>query len=209
MSDRRQCVCVNNVVSSSQLVTCGVPQGSILGPLLFIIYFNDIVNCSRLIYFIIFADDTTLFFSAPKLESLISIINSELSNVDTWFKVNKLSLNTQKTKFMLFGSKAKPSVDGLLNVYINGVKIEQVSHVKFLGVLVDEKLSWKHHISSLSSILSRNIGILSRVRYKLPVEAMVLLYNTLILPYLNYCNIVWGGANKSNLDQLIKLQKRQ
>ena len=93
LSNRRQYVSVNGIDSSWKTVTCGIPQESILGPLLFLLYNNDIVNCSQIIHFIIFADDTTLFFSGEDIATLIDTINCELKKLLCWFKANKLSLN--------------------------------------------------------------------------------------------------------------------
>ena len=107
LSNRSQYVTLNNVSSDLQNITCGVPQGSILGPLLFLIYVNDIVKCSQILQFILFADDTNLFYSSNCIDELLCTVNYELNNLCNWFKANKLSLNIDKTKFILFGRKGK------------------------------------------------------------------------------------------------------
>lgn len=118
-------------------VSCGVPQGSILGPLLFIIYINDLVNVSRILNLVLFADDTNLFASGDDITTLCSNINVELHKFNVWFRINKLSLNLSKTNYMIFTNKSCPDV----TLSMNNTKIDRVYVTKFLGVLVDEKLS--------------------------------------------------------------------
>ena len=208
LSNRKQCVILNGVTSSLKSITHGVPQGSILGPLLFILYINDIVNCSDLLLFILFADDTNLFFSGNDIWKLKEIVNSELINVSNWFRANKLSLNTKKTKFILFGNKQIPDLVNKFSVSIDGYLLEQVQHTKFLGVFIDAKLNWKTHIEYIAMKISKGLGALGRVRNILPQNAMLMLYNTMVSPYLTYCNIVWGTANASALQRLVVLQNR-
>ena len=105
LSNRRQYVCMGGANSGPREVACGVPQGSVLGPLLFLIYINDIANCSSLLHFILFADDTNLFFSHPDINHLHSTINSELDKLSDWFIANRLSLNIKKTNYIMFGYK--------------------------------------------------------------------------------------------------------
>ena len=209
LSGRQQCVSINNVTSNYESICCGVPQGSILGPLLFLIYVNDIVNCSDLSYFILFADDTNILFSGDNLDKLIVTINSELEKLSIWFKANKLSLNLKKTNFITFGGKEyRNSNHNVCDIQIDTVKIEQVFSVKFLGVVIDERLSWRDHISSLSKIISKNIGIINKVKYILSTDVLMTLYNALVLSHLSYNCLVWGWASTSALDHISKLQKR-
>ena len=148
LSNRRQCVSLAGVKSSLKPITHGVPQGSILGPLLFILYINDIVNCSDYLIFILFADDTNLFYSCQNILQLIEIANRELAKLSQWFRANKLSLNVKKTNYILFGNKHLPPIEAL-NVSIDGNSLQRVISTKFLGVFIDEKLNWKIHIDHL------------------------------------------------------------
>jgi Reverse transcriptase (RNA-dependent DNA polymerase) len=185
-----------------------VPQGSILGPLLFLIYINDIVNCSKILKFILFADDTNLFHSHKDAFELMKSINIELSKLSDWFRANKLSLNVKKTNYILFGKKRLPNFDQNFELIIDGNRLERVQSTKFLGVYIDEKLNWIAHTNHVSLSISKALGILYRIRNVLPNKVLLILYHTMIYPYLSYCNIIWGGANLSILKKVIVLQKR-
>jgi len=207
LHNRKQCVSLNGVMSDYKTVTYGVPQGSILGPLLFILYINDIVNCSKHLIFILFADDTNLFFSCKDILHLFNIVNSELDKLSVWFRANKLSLNIKKTNYILFGNKHLPMV-GSLNVSIDGQLLERVEHTKFLGVFIDEKLNWKKHIDHIASKISKGLCAMGRIRNIVPTKSLLMLYHALVYPYLTYCNIVWGSASASALNKIVVLQNR-
>ena len=127
---------------------CGVPQGPIIGPLLFILYVNDITYTSNVLDFILFADDTTILYSHENIESKIDVVNVELKKVSNWFKTNKLSVNASKTNYMLLGTSHMTSskIQQDLDVILDNTVLDRVSHTKFLGVLIDENLTWKYHI---------------------------------------------------------------
>jgi len=125
-------------------VTCGVPQGSVLGPLLFLLYINDICEVSKVFKFILFADDTNLFCSGDNLKQLLDTMEKEMVQLKNWFDSNKITLNTRKTTFIVFGSRLLNTIGKLM---INEVEIERVSAIKFLGVIIDNNLNWKPHIS--------------------------------------------------------------
>ena len=202
-----QFVSVNGAVSKKQAISCGVPQGSILGPLLFLIYINDIIRCSHIMQFVLFADDTNIFFSSQSLAELENIINKELDHLAMWFKANKLSLNIDKTSYILFRNRGK-KVKNNLNINIDGVNINQVTSAKFLGLYIDEQLTWTNHIRHISSKISKNIGIIRKLSYIVSQHVLTTLYHTLIKPYLTYCNIVWASNYLSRLKPLEILQKR-
>ena len=137
---RKQFVSYNCHESDMKNIICGVPQGSILGPLLFIIYVNDIINTSDVLEFILFADDTTILFSHKDIENQISLINTELNEVSNWFKANKLSVNASKTNYMILGTPHMTSVKQT-EVILDNTILDRVQCTKFLGVLIDECLT--------------------------------------------------------------------
>ena len=204
--NRQQYVSITNVNSNLKYVTCGVPQGSILGPLLFLIYINDFCKSSDVLSFILFADDSSIFYSHKDPHILTATVNQELKGVSEWIKANKLSLNLQKTYYMVFSNiiNELPS-----NVVIDCTNIQRVTHTKFLGITIDEKLSWKVHIDNICKVISRNIGvILNKVKFYFPTRILLNLYSTLILPHLNYGIIAWGSCAGNQLNRILLLQKK-
>ena len=186
-------------------ITCGIPQGSLLGPLLFIIYMNDFYRASDVLSFILFADDSSIFFSNPDPHILINTVNIELMKITQWIRANKLSLNIKKTKCMLFSN----SIELLPNdVVIDGHALEVVKDITFLGVTVDNKLSWKPHIDNVCKKISRNVGVINRLKPYLPSGALHILYSSLILPYLNYGILAWGTSSQIHLERILLLQKK-
>lgn len=207
LTNRVQYVMYNGVYSEVLQIVCGVPQGSILGPLLFLLYMNDISKCSNILQFIMFADDTTVFLKCNKNENISIILNEELKKLATWFQVNKLSLNVNKTKYIVFSCRGQAAY---LNesVSINNVQVVRDNVVKFLGVNIDCNLNWKYHVLQISNRISSIIGILRKIRYKLSLESSLLIYDALIASHLSYCNICWASTYKTNLLGLYMLQKR-
>ena len=179
----------------------GVPQGSILRPLLLLLYVNDLPNYSVLEP-IMFADDTNLFFEHTDLRILFSMVNRELTKIYEWFNANKLSLNADKTKYSLFHKPSNTDDLPLLlpKVLINDKEIERVESIKFLGVLLDEHLSWKEHIRYTENKIAKNIGLLYRAK---PLT----LYYSYIHTYLNYANLILASTNRTNLKKLLSQQK--
>lgn len=205
LEDRQQFVHINQHKSSFKNILCGVPQGSILGPTLFSLYINDISKISNQIKFILFADDTNILCSGEDLQKLILDITHEMQTLMNWFNVNKLSLNLKKTKLMCFGYQ---KIDIPVHIMINNTNIERVQQNVFLGVIIDEKLSWKPHINYLCSKVAKCVGVMKRCSLVLNQKSLLILYNSFIMAYLNYCLEVWGNCYKTNLLALIVLQKR-
>ena len=206
LDSRQQFTQFNNNCSSFSTVRTGVPQGSVLGPLLFLIYINDMANSTSFFYILSYADDTTLFCSFDKFENLAVLLNemnNEIQKFDDWLTVNKLALNIEKTKFMLFSKQPKfvPDVRPL----IRNSPLQKVSQFDFLGVLFDSALTWKPHINKISNKISRISGVICRLRHILPKHILLCLYNALIMPHLNYSILTWGFANTK---RLLLLQKK-
>ncbi len=208
LNNRQQYVQIDDVASEYCTVTTGVPQGSVLGPLLFIIYMNDIENVSKIFDFVLYADDTSLnttleiVIRESSAESLQNRINAEIENVNIWLKVNKLSLNIQKTKYMIFHMHNKKIPN--FQIKIEDTIIERVSDFNFLGITINEHLSWKSHIDKVSNKMSRNIGILNRLKHFLPISTKTTIYNSLVLSHVNFGLVIWGFS----CQRILKLQKK-
>ena len=208
LSDRQQYVVYNGVKSDMGKINCGVPQGSILGPLLFLLYVNDMHNACRSSFIMLFADDTNIFVSGKSILEIEQTINVELKALSIWFKLNKLTLNIKKTNFMIIKSRKKNVDPTLLNININNNKIQQVQFIKFLGIIIDEHLTWDHHIRYITGKIAKITGILCKARHRLNRTALRMLYNTLILPYITYCLIIWGKTYTKHIKRVQVAQNK-
>ena len=188
-------------------IKCGVPQGSVLGPLLFLLYINDIENCSELISVILFADDTNILYSHTCLKTLNKIIQVELDKITDWLSVNKLSINATKTKFVLFRSRNKKPAQSI-NISINNENIKQEKHTTFLGIVIDEFLTWYNHLDLVGKKMIKCAAIISRMRYYITLNSLKLIYYALVYPYLIYGNLIWGNTYKSRIQKSMKIQKK-
>ena len=205
LSNRRQYVKINDKSSDLVCIDIGIPQGSILGPLLFLIYINDLPNASK--FFIkLFADDTFLSLSDKNFNNLQKKTNSEIRKIYNWLTANKLTLNIGKSKFMII-SKRK-GVNRNFRLKINGLALERCSSYKYLGLYIDENLTWKNHIKHVCQKVSKICGIISKLRHCVNIHLLKTVYYALGYSYLRYCNIVWGNASKHILKPLITLQNR-
>ena len=205
LSGRKQCVKIRNAFSSYKDVTMGVPQGSILGPVLFILYINDLPNLSADMTCLSYADDTAILFKGKSSDQLQVTVNEVVMLLNDWFRANFLSLNISKTYTQHYTTR---SVDFKLDVKLNDIRVVENNHIKYLGVVLDKSLKFTKHIEHISAIVGRNIGIISRIRYCIDKRTAHLLYNSLVLPHLNYCCMIWGSNYYSQLERLIILQKR-
>ena len=198
LKSRSQYVKLNGVKSSLLEIEFGVPQGSILGPLLFLIFINDLPNATNL-YVKLFADDTFLCAQNSDFVNLENQVNTELEKVFIWLASNKLTLNTDKSKFMILSKKREiPN----LSVFINGTPIESCDSYKYLGVIFDKKLDWSHHIQYISKKISKACGALAKLRHCLNIDILKNVYHALIYSYLRYGILVWGKGSQTVLDPL-------
>ena len=205
LSNRLQYVHMNGTDSNKEEITYGVPQGSVLGPRLFIMYINDVCEIFNQMSCVLFADDTSLCCSGKHLDQLLDTVQNELSALKNWFDVNKLSLNVSKTKFIIFGNR--PITKGA-KIMINNVEIERVFETKFLGVTIDNKLNWKTHINNIRTKISKTIAVMYRMKPMLNQKSLYMLYCSLVLPYMSYCVEVWGNNYKTAIKPIVLLQKK-
>ena len=198
LKDRMQCTEIGNTQSNLEYVKCGVPQGSILGPLLFLLYINDIVFSSEVFKFTLFADDTSLFYSHKNAHDAVEIINNELAKISEWLAANKLSLNVGKSKLIVFNNKKKIKID----ITLNSQSLKEVDNAKYLGILIDNKLNWLPQINAIKLKISKGLGLLAKIRHFVPCETVRSLYFSFVNAHTDYNLLNWGMAAPSNLHQI-------
>ena len=209
LTNRQQRSFVNGQLSSFKPLTCGVPQGSILGPLLFLIYINDLPNSLQFSTPRMYADDTNITTSGKSLNHIIQSANSDLSSITQWLLTNKLSLNVTMTEQLFIGSDDNlRKINDKSYISIDNNPIERVSESKTIGVVVDERLSWTAHIDYISKKISSGIGGLRQIRDFITQETAVTVYNSLIQPWFDYCDVVWDKLPATSAERLQKLQNR-
>ena len=171
-------------------INYGVPQGSILGPLLFLMYIYDMQNIAP-IKSIVYADDTTLIVTGRSYVEALQKSNAILQRYYDYYTLNKLTLNGDKTKYMIYSNKSKRICGNACNLYINGQKLKRVREIKFLGVIINDKLTWDNHKTYIKKKIARNLGILYKCRRIMDKNDLLSMYNCFVLPYLLYCLPVW------------------
>ena len=203
LSNRRICAMIERKTSKLCSVNYGIPQGSVLVPLLFLLYVNDLPYVSKF-EVTLFADDTNLHLSHNNIKSLQIQTTNELDKINNWINANKLTINYKKRCFMLVGNKQAAGSD--FNLCINDIKIAQSDHVKYLGVHLDSKLSWKIHIEKLTCKLSKVCGMIYKLRLYVPFSTLKLFYYAMFHSLLQYSLLNWGRACKSHYHRLVILQ---
>ena len=210
LDGRAQCTAYRGCVSDKQQLTVGVPQGSILGPLFFIVFINDLPLCIENSHIDMYADDSSITTMAKSVPELNVKLNSDLNKISAWCTDNRMAANSSKTKSMLVTTWQKRNSldenDRTLELYLQGNLLENTMNEKLLGVQINNNLSWDEHIHYTEKIINRKLALLNKIKSYLPLAARKLFYNTHILPHMDYASIVWGRS--SFISRLLLLQKR-
>ena len=206
LKDRESFVSMGKYKSNKSISNIGLPQGCIISPILFLIYINDLPNVSTHLHCTLFADDTTFSFSHPDYDCMTNLLNIELEKITDWFLANRLTINVNKTETILHTNRKQTVTDR--QVCLSNSQIQFTKDCKFLGTVIDDNLSFSKHIQHILTKVSRNTGILFKIRDKLPTKAKIDFYYSFIYPYLSYSIVVWGKASFVHLKPLILQQKR-
>ena len=210
LNNRKQYIQINNEEKTNLLlVKCGVPQEPFLGPLLFLIYINDLQFISDVLNSIIFADDTNLFYSHKDINALFLKVNKEPRKINQWFICRKLSLSLKKTKYLFFHKRSKQGDVPLLlpKLKINNYEIKRRESIKFLDVLIDESSTWEPHIKYIENKISKGIELLFKAKPFLNKQPLLSLHYSYIHSYINYANVAWGSTYITSLKTLSSQQK--
>ena len=175
LTSRCQSVVCGSAQSAPQQIKSGVPQGSILGPILFSIYINDLPNCLLQSKILLYADDAVLFYADSNIGNISTVLNKDLKQLQSWTHLNKLCIHPVKTECVLFGTQQRIASatlsDGPFSLFLGDKPINQAQHYKYLGVLIDANLNFKQHVDKLLVKISKRIGVLGRIRNNLTVDA--------------------------------------
>jgi len=208
LENRQQLVAIKNVLSDPCNIKAGVPQGSILGPILFLLFINDMPEVLSQCSIEMYADDTLLYFHGTDLNTIERVLNNDLKQFTTWLHINQMNVNVSKTKVMVLSSVARKLDVADVNICLNGQRLECVNTMKYLGVTIDNHLKWHNHLDNVCKNVGKKIAVLRRIKPFLPKDALKTIYNTTILPLFDYANIVWSSCGEKNLKRLQVLQNK-
>lgn len=209
LKNRTQQVQIGNTCSNKMSIKYGVPQGSTLGPLLFILYINDLPLYMKNCCFDLYADDSTMHLSGKCFQTLQSLVQEDLNNVEQWCGDNNMFINPNKTKYMVIGTKNKVAPyynESVLRIENEMIQISSCE--KLLGIKIDPSLTWTSQIEVICSKISSRLYLLLKIKKFLNLDARKLFYNGYILPLIDYCCITWSGCHADDLERILKLQKR-
>ena len=207
LTDRKQLVSLGKELSDPCLITSGVPQWSILSPLLFVLFVNDLPIVLERCQILMYADDTVMYFAASNAQEISSTLTSELAKVSDWLVHNSLFIHQGKTECVLFGTGSRLA-NATLSVNIDGKEPTRVAEYRYLGVILDESLSWNTHVNYLISKVSKRLGILGRTRGSISMHTAGIIYRSFIPPVLDYCDTVWNCCRRINAGYIEKVQRR-
>lgn len=205
LSNRKQNTKFNDKISNDEDVPIGLPQGTALSVLLFILYINDIVKVPKFSDIVLFADDTTITIRERNIENVINMMNSDLNDIFKWLHLNKLMLNAEKTKCMILSKK---SVITDKYMMLGGCKIERVNNIKYLGIIVSDNLKLTEQVKKCVSKAAMKVNMLKRTSRKLTFAAKKMIFNTLVQPNFDYCSTLYLNASKEQIKSMQKIQNR-
>ena len=208
LHERVQRTLANGVLSQALSVSCGVPQGSILGPLFFISYTNDVKQCLGDVGLGLYADDTVIYTHNANLLTAQTQLQNKLNEFATWCKMNALTINIKKTKLMVFGSRSKVKRATNVTLLVNGTHVQRVPNFKYLGFTLDPVLSFSSHIATLLNNIAHKAYVLCKVRRFISEYAAVKIYKAMLLPYFDYADIIYDRARQGDLDKLQRAQNK-
>ena len=208
LTTRSQRVQYGKELSSSLPLDFGVPQGSLLGPLLFVIHINDLPQCLLHSSISMYADDTVIYYSGSEVSNIRENLQEDLNRVEQWLVNSKLILNQSKTKGLLFGTRQLLQTTSDFVLQIQSKDIERVTKFTYLGTMLDEQLHWKEHIDTTCKKVNKRLGLLARIRSCLTLKAAKCVYNTLIEQILSYTDTAWGELSVGSSKSLQRLQNR-
>ena len=203
LTERYQCTLANGIVSDSKLITCGVPQGSVCGPLLFLIYINDIAMVLKYCKVSLYADDTVIYLTHDNVNVALDLIQTDLNNLSNWCERNKLTINSKKNKYCIYGMRSNVKKSKTINTVLslNNNILDRVCSYKYLGFIIDDHLTFNKHISEMCKTVSHKLYLLAKVRRYLTVEASINVFKTMILSILEYGDIIFSGTSSQNLNK--------
>lgn len=205
LTNRKQTVTCNGSLSPLLDISIGIPQGSGLGPVLFLLFINDLPQISDKFSFNLYADDTVIYKAADKIEDLCVQFNDDIGIISNWYSSNKLTLNATKTEFLILGPNKNRAPN---EITFEKENIPTSNTVKYLGIKIDSNLNWNEQIKYIESKIKPYIHILNRLRHILDQKHLLTIYNTIIEPTIHYCDTVWGYCSKTNINRMNRLKRR-
>ena len=205
LNERVQKTICNNTVSTVNNVLCGVPKGSILGPLLFLVYINDIENIIENAKFQLYADDTVIYSSSKNVAEIETNLQKNINNFSNWCEINKLTINTKKTKIMVLDQVKKYSN---VNLNVMGERLQVVPTYKYLSINLDQTLNFNYHLKYIANLISHKLYVFCKIRKYLNDHAALTVYKTMILPYFDYGDAIFMFSKSPILKKLDRLHLR-
>ncbi|CAH1248415.1 Hypp8131 [Branchiostoma lanceolatum] len=208
LTGRKHCTSINGATSEFHQAKYGVSQGSILGPLLFIIYVNDMPECLQSCDIPMYADDTFIYYSNKDFTNIENVLQNDLQRLSQWFAANSLSMNGDKCKSMLIGTNRRLANCNIPNLAVNGVNLKTCDKYTYLGVVIDRQLKWKDQAKAVLGKLRRSLFMMKHLNPFIPTSALCTLYNAIFLPHITYACTAWEAAPDQDLQKIQSMQNR-